>query len=158
MGQEASAGFAAKSDADTSLRPSEPARPPCAPRQELGQGLHEGAAATLGMLTVEASNLKTQTDSRSYAGQIGRMPIVAAMNRRAWRAAGRAAPMITAGMGVDHEPIGASRHAIDVATRKEEGGKHPDLESARRPCVPQFHAKCGRATQSGDHHSISPHH
>ena len=63
IGQEASAGFAAEGDTDTGLRPSEAARASCPLRQELGQGFHEGAAATLGMLTVEASNLKTEADS-----------------------------------------------------------------------------------------------
>ena len=68
IGQEANAGFATDGNTDTSLRPSEPARPSCTPGKELGQGLHESAAMALGTLTVEASNLKTEADSKPYAG------------------------------------------------------------------------------------------
>lgn len=111
---------------------------------------HEGAAAASAMLTGEASNSETKTDSTPYAGQIVRMPVVAAMNRRTWRTAGRAAPMITARMSVDYEPIGASHRMINMAAGKDEGGNHPDLESARRPCVPQCSRNVRKSHPIGD--------
>ena len=61
--------------------------------------------------------------------------------------------MITAGMGIDHETVGASRHAINVAARKEKGGIIPTLNQLGGTASLSFHAKRGRATQSEDHHT-----